>query len=41
MGLRKGEELEVESGSVRSHAVENSLWERLLTCRKTDYRMND
>jgi hypothetical protein len=21
--------------------VENSLWKRLRTCRKTDYRMND
>jgi hypothetical protein len=24
----------------RSHPVENSLWKRLRTCRKTDYRMN-
>jgi hypothetical protein len=27
--------------SIRSHCVENSLWKRLRTCRKTDYRMNE
>jgi hypothetical protein len=41
MALRKGEELEVEGGSVRWHTVENSLSERLLTCRKTNCRIND
>jgi hypothetical protein len=30
---------EIEKGSTRSHPVENSLWKRLRTCRKTDYRM--
>jgi hypothetical protein len=24
----------------RTHPMENSLWKRLRTCRKTDYRMN-
>jgi hypothetical protein len=33
--------LEIERGSTRSHPVENSLWKRLWTCRKTDYSMND
>jgi len=28
-------------GSTRSHSVENSLWKRLWSCRKTDNRMND
>jgi hypothetical protein len=32
--------LEIERGSNRSHCVENSLWKRLRTCRKTDCRMN-
>jgi hypothetical protein len=32
--------LEIERGSTRSHPVENSLWKRLRTCLKTDYRMN-
>jgi hypothetical protein len=32
--------MEIERGSTRSHPVENSLWKRLRTCRKTDYRMN-
>jgi hypothetical protein len=31
----------LEIGSTRSHPVENSLWKRLRTCRKTDYRMNE
>jgi hypothetical protein len=37
----KGKEkiLEIESGSTRSHSMENSLWKRLRTCRKTDYGM--
>jgi hypothetical protein len=33
--------LEIERGSTRSHAVENSIWKRLWTCRKADYVMND
>jgi hypothetical protein len=33
--------LEIERGSTRSHLVEISLWKRLRTCRKTDYRMNE
>jgi hypothetical protein len=39
----KGKEkiLEIERGSTRSHPVENSLWKRLRTCRKRDYRMNE
>jgi hypothetical protein len=39
--LLEGKEniLEIERGSTRSHPVENSLWKRLRTCRKTDYRM--
>jgi hypothetical protein len=38
-----GEEkiLEIERGSTRSYHMENSLWKRLRTCRKTDYRMNE
>jgi hypothetical protein len=27
--------------SSRSHSLENSLWKRLWTCRKTDYGMNE
>jgi hypothetical protein len=41
MTLRKENILEIERGSTRSHPVENSLWKRLRTCRKTDYRMNE
>jgi hypothetical protein len=33
--------LETKRGSTRSHPVENSLWKRLRTCRKTDYTMNE
>jgi hypothetical protein len=33
--------LVIERGSTRSHPVENSLWKRLRTCRKTDCRMNE
>jgi hypothetical protein len=33
--------LEIERGSTRSHSMENSLWKRLWTCHKTDYRMNE
>jgi hypothetical protein len=32
--------LETERGCTRSHNVENLLWKRLWTCRKTDYGMN-
>jgi hypothetical protein len=39
--LGKNKILEIERGSTRSHSVENSLWKRLRTCRKTDYRMNE
>jgi hypothetical protein len=30
--------LEIERGHTRFHPVENSLWKRLHTCPKTDYR---
>jgi hypothetical protein len=33
--------LEIERGSTRWHPMQNSLWKRLRTCRKTDYRLND
>ena len=33
--------LEVERGSTRSHSVENSLWKKLCTCRRTDYGMTE
>ena len=33
--------LDIERGSTRSHCVENSIWQRLWTCRKTDYVMNE
>jgi hypothetical protein len=33
--------LEIERGSTRWHAVENWLWRRLWTCRKTDCGMNE
>jgi hypothetical protein len=41
--LLQGKEkiLEIERGSTRSHSMENSLWKRLQTCRKTDYGMNE
>jgi hypothetical protein len=39
--LRERAILEIERGSTRSHPVEISLWKRLQTCRKTDYRMNE
>jgi len=38
MILRK---LEIERGCGTSHSVENSLWKRLWTCRKTDGRLNE
>jgi hypothetical protein len=33
--------LKIERGSTRSHCVENSLWKRLWTCRKTGYGINN
>jgi hypothetical protein len=33
--------LEIERESTRPHSVENSLWKRLWTCHKTDYRKNE
>jgi hypothetical protein len=32
--------VEIERGSTRSQSVENSIWKRIWTCRKTDYVMN-
>jgi hypothetical protein len=39
--LRKTEVLETERGSTRSYLLENSLWKRLRTCLKTDYKINE
>jgi hypothetical protein len=33
--------MEIEGGSTRSQSMEISLWKRLRTCLKTDYRMNE
>ena len=33
--------LQIERGSTRLLSVEYSLWKGLLTCWKTDYRMNE
>jgi hypothetical protein len=33
--------LEIVRGSNKSHSAENSLWKRLRTCRKTDYRTHN
>jgi len=33
--------LEIETGSMRSLSVENSLWKRLQTCHKTDNEMSN
>jgi hypothetical protein len=33
--------LEIARGSSRSQSVDNSLWKRLWTCRKTDNGMNE
>jgi hypothetical protein len=41
MFIRKDSILEIERGSIRSYSMENSLWKRLWTCRKTGYRMNE
>jgi hypothetical protein len=40
MAVRK-RECTVNLGSTRSHCVENWLWKRLWTCRKTDCGTND
>ena len=40
MTLSKREDTKSERGSTRSHCVENSLWQRLWTCRKTYYRID-
>jgi hypothetical protein len=32
---------EIERGSTRLHCVENSLWKRLRTYLKTNYKMNE
>lgn len=40
-GRRRNEILEIEKGSIILHSVENSLWTRLWTCGKRDYRMNE
>jgi hypothetical protein len=40
--LRNKERIvEIEQLSTVMHSVENSLWKRLRTCRKTDYSMNE
>jgi hypothetical protein len=36
-GRTRKQLLEVEGGSSGSHSLENSVWKRLWTCRKTDY----
>jgi len=33
--------LEIERGSTRSHAVQNSLWKSLWTCPNVNYGMNE
>jgi len=35
----KREYCKLRKGSTRSHSVENWLWQRLWTCRNTDYGM--
>jgi hypothetical protein len=37
MTWRKQEDTGIEGGSSGSHSLENSVWKRLWTCRKTDY----
>jgi len=39
MTLKKDKLLEIQRESTSSHCVENSLWKRLWTWRKTDYAM--
>jgi hypothetical protein len=38
--VRVQADTQTERGSTRSHLLENSLWKKLWTCRKTDCRMN-
>jgi len=38
---RREKMLSLVGGSSRSHYVESSLWKRLWTCRKTDYKLNE
>ena len=40
-GLRKREETGIWRGSTTTHSLENLLWNRLWTCHKTDYKMNE
>jgi hypothetical protein len=37
---KKDRILEIERGHTSSHSVENWLWKRIWTCRKTGYEMN-
>jgi hypothetical protein len=39
--LKEKRILEIERGNTRSQSMEISLWKRLRTCHKTDYRMNE
>ena len=32
--------LQIEGGSTRSHSVKNSLWKKIWTSHKADYRMD-
>ena len=41
MAVRKGEETGIEGGSTKINSMENSLWKRLLTCSKTDHKINE
>ena len=36
---RKERMLEIEKASTGSHSVDDSIWKRLWTCRKKDYRV--
>jgi hypothetical protein len=38
---KKNRLLEIEGLSTETLSVENSLWKRLQTCRKTDYSLNE
>jgi hypothetical protein len=38
--LKNREGLEIERGNTVSQSVVNSLWRRIWTCCKADYRMN-
>jgi hypothetical protein len=40
-GRRGKQLLEIERGNIRSHCVENWLWKKLWTCRKTDSGKNE